>query len=207
MACSGAPAAPERSCVAARPLRPYPCRHRRRRATSSGALPPPPTKARPSPRGEPPSPPLRAAWRCCRLASKRDFHEPASLRAATSAQRSSSQRASAASARARSRSARTRSRSYSDWKSRGGRAVPAEGEGPIAARALGRPQIRGKIVVAHDHAHDDSAWRNMLPAPLRAPIPRRIWMLNSGGQHGPTEPLRRHRYHVCRARISVLTMC
>ena len=75
-----------------------------------------------------------AAWRFCRLASKRDFHEPASLRAATSAQRSSSQRASAASARARSRSARTRSRSYSDWKSRGGRAVPAEGkdQSPLA---------------------------------------------------------------------------
>ena len=75
-----------------------------------------------------------AAWRFCRLASKRDFHEPASLRAATSAQRSSSQRASAASARARSRSARTRSRSYSDWKSRGGRAVPVEGkdQSPLA---------------------------------------------------------------------------
>ena len=47
-----------------------------------------------------------------RQALNRDFHEPASLREATSAQRSSSARASAASARARSRS-------YSDCKSRG----------------------------------------------------------------------------------------
>ena len=54
-----------------------------------------------------------------RQASNRDFHEPASLREATSAQRSSSACASAASARARSRSARARSRSYSERKSRG----------------------------------------------------------------------------------------
>ena len=47
-----------------------------------------------------------------RQALNRDFHEPASLREATSAQRSSSARASAA-------SARSRSRSYSDRKSRG----------------------------------------------------------------------------------------
>ena len=54
-----------------------------------------------------------------RQALNRDFHEPASLREATSAQRSSSARASAASARARSRSALARSRSYSERKSRG----------------------------------------------------------------------------------------
>ena len=49
---------------------------------------------------------------------KRDFHEPASLQAATSAQRNSSQRASAASARARCCS-------YRDFKSCG---VPASGD-------------------------------------------------------------------------------
>ena len=53
-----------------------------------------------------------------RQALNRDFHAPASLREATSAQRSSSARASPASARARSRSARARSRSYSERKSR-----------------------------------------------------------------------------------------
>ena len=47
-----------------------------------------------------------------RQAPNRDFHEPASLREPTSAQRSSSARASAA-------SARTRSRSYIERKSRG----------------------------------------------------------------------------------------
>ena len=54
-----------------------------------------------------------------RQALNRDFHAPAWLREATSAQRSSSARASPASARARS--ARARSRSYSERKSRGAR--------------------------------------------------------------------------------------
>ena len=54
-----------------------------------------------------------------RQALNRDFHELPSLRAATSAQRSSSARASPASARARSRSSRARSRSHCDRQSRG----------------------------------------------------------------------------------------
>ena len=59
---------------------------------------------------------------------KRDFYEPASLRAATSAQRSSSARASAASARTRSRSARAGACSYSICQSRGGRTGSAAGD-------------------------------------------------------------------------------
>ena len=62
-----------------------------------------------------------------RQALNRDFHEPASLREATSAQRSSSQRACAACARARSSSARACSRSYSERHSRGGRSATTAG--------------------------------------------------------------------------------
>ena len=92
-----------------------------------------------------------AVWRLCRLASKRDFHDPASLRAATSAQRSSSQRASAASARARSRSARARSRSYNDWKSRGRRAVPVEGkdQSPLALSVDPRALEKSSRIAMH----------------------------------------------------------
>ena len=56
-----------------------------------------------------------------RQALNRDFHEPPSLRAATSAQRSSSARASAASARARSRS-------HCDRQSRGARSGTDTGD-------------------------------------------------------------------------------
>ena len=64
-----------------------------------------------------------------RQALNRDFHEPASLREATSAQRSSSQRAAASSARARSRSARADACSYSDRQSRGWRTGSADAAG------------------------------------------------------------------------------
>ena len=61
----------------------------------------------------------------------RDFHEPASLRAVTSAQRNSSTRASAASARACSRSARARSRCNSVSKSHGSCSGRGAGENRI----------------------------------------------------------------------------
>ena len=79
------------------------------------------------------------------------FTPALTLRAATSAQRSSSARASAASARARSRS-------HCDRQSRGGALRHRHGGQPDPAITLDQRQAGAKILVQNHHVHDDSAW-------------------------------------------------
>ena len=97
-----------------------------------------------------------------RQALNRDFHEPPSLRAATSAQRSSSARASAASARARSRS-------HCDRQSRGACSGTDTGDNRTPPLPSTSVRAGAKILVQNHHAHDDSAWQIALPAERLAP--------------------------------------
>ena len=109
-----------------------------------------------------------AAFSLRRDASKRDFHEPASQRATTSAQRNSSARACASSARARSRSARARSRSYGKRQSRGSRIGAASGKDRapsspatrVGAVSISSTRIAMGATIAH------GGWRMALPVPF-----------------------------------------
>ena len=115
----------------------------------------------------------------CRQALNRDFHEPASLREATSAQRSSSARASAASARARSRS-------HCDRQSRGARSgtntgddrtppLPSTSVKPVP-KSSSRTAMR--TTIAHGKSRyqqkDSTLWgfASTWEMRLTAPIPR-----------------------------------
>ena len=120
-----------------------------------------------------------AAWRACfassaaasslrRDASKRDFHEPASLRADTSAHRNFSARPSAASARARSRSARACSRSYNHRQSHGSRVDKASGEAQSPSLSAARIRAVSIFWVRIAMAGNHNATQNTLPVPLQA---------------------------------------
>ena len=114
-----------------------------------------------------------------RQALNRDFHEPASLRDATSAQRSSSARASAASARARPRPFPLIPRPQVARRALRHR----HGARPDPAVTLDQRQVGAETFVENRHASDDSAWQSALPVPLRD--------LNSMGMMIPMSPIPR----------------
>ena len=119
-----------------------------------------------------------AAFSLRRDASKRDFHEPASQRATTSAQRNSSARACAASARARSRSARACSRSYGKRQSRGWRIGTASGKdrapsspaARVGAVSISSTRIAMGATIAHGGLRYPCPYRR---SSERRPIPAR----------------------------------
>ena len=120
-----------------------------------------------------------AALNLRRQAVNRDFHEPASLREATSAQRSSSARASAASARARSRS-------HCDRQSRGARSGTDTGHDrtpPLPSTSVRSvPKSSSRTTMRSTIAHgkfryqqkDSNLWgfASTWEMRLTAPIPR-----------------------------------
>ena len=100
-----------------------------------------------------------AAFSLRRDASKRDFHEPASQRAATSAHRNSCARASAVSARARSRS-------YSNRQSRRWRIGTSSGQvhaPAVRVRAVSESCVAMDLTIAHDGSRYQRPYGRLIP--------------------------------------------